>query len=139
MNNIAEKITVKKLLENFEENFGRMLSPFEIEDIQKLVTEEGYSPELINEALRIAIGNGKYFVNYVSGVLRRMKSRGITTVQQLKASEREKQQTKNVELDADFYRFWIAALKLWADDSEEEIADCERKLAELNETGGSHG
>ena len=71
---------LKELINNFEANFGRMLSPFELEDIQKLVKEDGYPVELINEALKISVRNGKLFLNYVVGILVRMRSQGITNV-----------------------------------------------------------
>ena len=62
----------EELIQNFEGNYGRLLSPFEIELVREMVEVEGYAIELVNEALKIAIGNGKFFPNYVSGVLRRM-------------------------------------------------------------------
>ncbi|MEX2805015.1 DnaD domain-containing protein [Streptococcus sp. H31] len=123
---------LKELIDNFESNYGRMLSPFEIEDIQKWVTEDGYTIELINEALRIAIRNGKYFTNYIAGILIRMKSRGITTVQQLKAAEAEKiQSTKTVEVSNEFIQMLIYAAKMWIDEPDAEI----QRLEELKDRG----
>ena len=110
---------LEELINNFEANFGRMLSPFELEDIQKLVKEDGYSVELINEALKIAVRNGKLFLNYVVGILVRMKSQGITNVEQLRVAEQLKQgSSKPVEVDNDFLEMLIAAAELWDDDEE---------------------
>lgn len=108
---------LKELINNFEANFGRMLSPFELEDIQKLVKEDGYSVELINEALKIAVRNGKLFLNYVVGILVRMRSQGITNVEQLRAAEQLKQgSSKPAEVDNNFLEMLIAAAELWDDD-----------------------
>ncbi len=110
---------LKELINNFEANFGRMLSPFELEDIQKLVKEDGYSAELINEALKIAVRNGKLFLNYVVGILVRMRSQGITNVEQLRAAEQLKQEnSKPAEVDNNFLEMLIAAAELWDDDEE---------------------
>ncbi|MBT0947619.1 DnaD domain protein [Streptococcus lutetiensis] len=110
---------LKELINNFEANFGRMLSPFELEDIQKLVKEDGYSVELINEALKISVRNGKLFLNYVVGILVRMRSQGITNVEQLRVAEQLKQgSSKPVEVDNDFLEMLIAAAELWDDDEE---------------------
>lgn len=110
---------LKELINNFEANFGRMLSPFELEDIQKLVKEDGYSVELINEALKIAVRNGKLFLNYVVGILVRMRSQGITNVEQLRAAEQLKQgSSKPAEVDNNFLEMLIAAAELWDDDEE---------------------
>lgn len=110
---------LKELINNFEANFGRMLSPFELEDIQKLVKEDGYSVELINEALKIAVRNGKLFLNYVVGILVRMRSQGITNVEQLRAAEQLKQGSgKPAEVDNNFLEMLIAAAELWDDDEE---------------------
>ena len=110
---------LKDLINNLEANFGGMLSPFELEDIQKLVKEDGYSIELINEALKIAVRNGKLFLNYVVGILVRMRSQGITNVEQLRAAEQVKKgSSKPVEVDNDFLEMLIAAAELWDDDEE---------------------
>lgn len=109
---------LKELINNFEANFGRMLSPFELEDIQKLVKEDGYSIELIDEALKISVRNGKLFLNYVVGILVRMRSQGITNVEQLRAAEHKKGSSKPVEVDNDFLEMLIAAAELWDDDEE---------------------
>lgn len=110
---------LKELINNFEANFGRMLSPFELEDIQKLVKEDGYPVELINEALKISVRNGKLFLNYVVGILVRMRSQGITNVEQLRAAEQLKQgSSKPAEVDNNFLEMLIAAAELWDDDEE---------------------
>ncbi|HHJ9058958.1 TPA: DnaD domain protein, partial [Streptococcus pyogenes] len=47
----------KKLFENFQLTFGRMISPFEIEDIQKWIHEDNMPIEVVNLALREAVEN----------------------------------------------------------------------------------
>ena len=50
---------LKGLVETFQQELGRLLSPFEIEDLEKSLKEDGTSADLIKEALREAVLNGK--------------------------------------------------------------------------------
>nr|WP_231296166.1 DnaD domain protein [Streptococcus equi] len=49
----------KKLFENFQLTFGRMISPFEIEDIQKWIHQDNMPIDVVNLALREAVENNK--------------------------------------------------------------------------------
>lgn len=121
---------MKQLVGHFEENWGRLLSPLEIEELTKLNQEEGYSTELIYEALRIAVKNQKGFVGYVAGVLRRMRAQGIQTPQQLKAAESEKERLRNPKITGDDLNdareAMIAAELMWGDGSKDSLAEIER-------------
>lgn len=66
---------IKELVEDFERELGRMLSPFELEDLQKTIREDKTDPDLVRAALREAVFNGKTNWNlsmrfYVIGVVR---------------------------------------------------------------------
>ena len=50
---------LKDLVETFQQELGRLLTPFEIEDLTKTLKEDGTSADLIKEALREAVLNGK--------------------------------------------------------------------------------
>ena len=50
---------IKTLVEDFERELGRMLSPFELEDLQQTIREDQVDPDLVREALREAVFNGK--------------------------------------------------------------------------------
>ncbi|HHC5105039.1 TPA: DnaD domain protein, partial [Streptococcus pyogenes] len=45
-------MTKKELFENFQKNWMRLLSPFEIEDIDKWIDEDNMPVEVVNEALK---------------------------------------------------------------------------------------
>ena len=46
---------LKDLVETFQQELGRLLTPFEIEDLTKTLKEDGTSADLIKEALREAV------------------------------------------------------------------------------------
>ena len=41
---------LKELVEDFERELGRMLSPFELEDLQKTIREDKTEPDLVRAA-----------------------------------------------------------------------------------------
>ncbi len=81
---------VKALVGDFERELGRLLSPFEIEDLQKTL-QEGVSSELVRAALREAVFNGKTNWKYIQGILRNWRREGITTVGQVEAKQAERE------------------------------------------------
>ncbi|MCR5493104.1 MAG: DnaD domain-containing protein, partial [Streptococcus sp.] len=70
---------LKELVEDFERELGRMLSPFELEDLQKTIREDKTEPDLVRAALREAVFNGKTNWNYINAILRNWRREGITT------------------------------------------------------------
>ena len=73
----------------FEQEFGRPLSPFEIETINIWLDEEEQSPALIKAALREAVLMSKLNFKYIDRILREWKRKGVRTVEQ--AREQGKQ------------------------------------------------
>lgn len=104
---------VKALVADFERELGRLLSPFELEDLQKLVTETKTAPDLIREALKEAVFNGKTNWNYIQAILRNWRKEGISTVRQVDERRREREglSQKEVTLDDDFR----LAMTLWSE------------------------
>lgn len=104
---------IKGLVADFERELGRFLSPFEIEDLQKTITEDHTSVELVRLALREAVFNNKTNWRYIHAILRNWRREGITTPAQVEAkqAEREAQDLKNIELSDDF----LNAMELWKD------------------------
>ncbi|MDU6444829.1 MAG: DnaD domain-containing protein, partial [Streptococcus sp.] len=74
---------IKELVEDFERELGRMLSPFELEDLQKTIREDKTDPDLVRAALREAVFNGKTNWNYINAILRNWRREGITTMRQV--------------------------------------------------------
>ena len=104
---------VKELVDDFERELGRMLSPFELEDLQKTIREDKTDPDLVRAALREAVFNGKTNWNYINAILRNWRREGITTMRQVeeRRKEHEDSKTGKVNVSDDF----LAAMDLWSD------------------------
>ncbi|EJO20722.1 MULTISPECIES: DnaD domain-containing protein [Streptococcus] len=107
------KNQLKDLVETFQQELGRLLTPFEIEDLFKTVKEDGIKADLIKEALREAVFNGKPNWKYIQAILRNWCHEGIQSVAQVEAkrAEREANNPKQVQASADF----LDAMNLWQD------------------------
>ena len=104
---------LKNLVETFQQELGRLLSPFEIEDLEKSLREDGTSADLIKEALREAVLNGKPNWKYIQAILRNWRHEGIKSVAQVEAKRQEREATnpQNVQVSSDFKN----AMDLWKD------------------------
>ena len=104
---------LKDLVEDFERELGRMLSPFELEDLQKTVSDDKTDPDLVRSALREAVFNGKTNWNYIQAILRNWRREGISTLRQVEERRKEREQANpaNVTISDDF----LSAMNLWSD------------------------
>ena len=104
---------LKDLVETFQQELGRLLTPFEIEDLTKTIQDDKTSPELVTAALREAVFNGKANWKYIQAILRNWRREGITTVAQVevKREEREATNPQNITVSDDF----LKAMDLWRD------------------------
>ncbi len=90
-----------------------MLSPFELEDLQKTVSDDKTDPDLVRSALREAVFNGKTNWNYIQAILRNWRREGISTLRQVEERRKEREQANpaNVTVSDDF----LSAMNLWSD------------------------
>lgn len=104
---------LKDLVETFQRELGRLLTPFEIEDLTKTIQDDKTSPELVTAALREAVFNGKANWKYIQAILRNWRCEGITTVSQVEAKREERETTnpQNITVSDDF----LNAMDLWRD------------------------
>ena len=104
---------LKDLVETFQQELGRLLTPFEIEDLTKTIQDDKTNPELVIAALREAVFNGKANWKYIQAILRNWRREGITTVAQVEAKreEREAANPQNITVSDDF----LKAMDLWRD------------------------
>ncbi|MCA1009434.1 DnaD domain-containing protein [Halobacillus halophilus] len=79
----------------FEQEFGRPLSPFEIENINIWLDEEQQSPALIKAALREAVLMSKLNFKYIDRILREWKRKGVHTVEQAREQGKQFRQGGN--------------------------------------------
>lgn len=99
----------------FEQEFGRPLSPFEIETISAWLDEDKIIPSLIKAGLRESVLMGKLNFKYIDRILRNWKQKGIHTVEEARESSknfRNRQvkktyQAKTEKRDTSFYYNWL--------------------------------
>ncbi len=83
-----EKKVSSTLFDTFEKEFGRALSPIEFEIIKGWM-ENDFSEELILLALKEAVYNGVFRLNYIDKILFEWKKKGIKTKQDVNKNNRE--------------------------------------------------
>lgn len=88
----------KQLFENFEKNWGRFLTPFEIEDINKWIDEDNFPVDVVNEALRQTVVFNVKNLHYLNRVLSNWKLNNIMTVEAVKYNEQQRQEQRNQQL-----------------------------------------
>lgn len=125
LNPLWEKIYTEKPVQEsnegtifilFEQEFGRPLSPFEIETINVWLDADKIAPSLIKAGLRESVLMGKLNFKYIDRILRDWKQKGIQTVDDARKSsksfhERQQQakpQTQTTQKrDTSFYYNWL--------------------------------
>lgn len=83
----------ENVLELFQSEFRRLLSGFEIEEINHLLNENDV--DLVKEALKTAINLGKPNIKYIGGILRNWQLNQVTTVEQVQQSQKQHQEKKS--------------------------------------------
>lgn len=86
--------TSENILELFQSEFRRLLSGFEIEEINHLLHENDV--DLVKEALKTAINLGKPNIKYIGGILRNWQLNQVTTVEQVQQSQKQYQEKNQV-------------------------------------------
>lgn len=110
-NKTSDSNRLKDLVGDFERELGRLLSPFELEDLQKTLQEDQTDPDIVRAALREAVFNGKTSWNYINAILRNWRREGVTTLRQIEERKqaREDNQMKDLAISDDFKN----AMNLW--------------------------
>ena len=93
----------ENILELFQSEFRRLLSGFEIEEIKHLLNEN--DAELVKEALKTAINLGKPNIKYIGGILRNWQLNQVTTVEQVRQSEKQYKEKKSEQGAKDEWGF----------------------------------
>ena len=91
--NITTTSNSENILELFQSEFRRLLSGFEIEEINHLLHENDV--DLVKEALKTAINLGKPNIKYIGGILRNWQLNQVTTVEQVQQSQKQYQEKKS--------------------------------------------
>ncbi|WP_018933742.1 DnaD domain-containing protein [Gracilibacillus lacisalsi] len=112
----VEKVDNKvgEVFQKFEREFGRPLSPFEIEMINNWLDEDNHDISLIYTALREAVLMGKINFKYIDRILIEWQKKGIKSSQQAQQSSKSfhsHQQNTSVKkehpYDKSLYYNWL--------------------------------
>ncbi len=99
-NRNQKRVERGQLYQSFEQEFGRSLSPIEIEMISQWLDEDLYSVELINMALREAVLNQAYSLKYMDRILLNWENKNIRTLEQAeRESDRFRDKFRRTEPD----------------------------------------
>lgn len=83
---------------SFEREFGRLLSPIEIEQIQLWLVQDGQNTEIVIEALRRAVLMGKHNFKYIDSILLEWKKNNLQSLNEINSYEtnfKQRQGSKN--------------------------------------------
>lgn len=107
VNKKVTSVEIDDLLNMKRAETGKALSPLQIQELQYML--EDFSPELIHEALKEAVSQGKANFAYIKAILNRWKQDNLLTVELVRnsraAREAKKQQTNQLEPTS--YEDWI--------------------------------
>lgn len=94
-----ETLKLQDLYTLFEQEFGRSLSPIELDTLNMWLDDDHYAPELIQMALKEAVLNQVYSLKYIDRILLSWEKKNITTKAQVLEESKKFRQTKNDQLE----------------------------------------
>ncbi|HFI0237904.1 TPA: DnaD domain protein [Streptococcus suis] len=80
------------IYKSFEAETGKALSPMQMQELQYMLKE--FTPDLILEALREAVSQGKANFAYIDAILRRWKRENLMTVELVRNAKQAREKTK---------------------------------------------
>lgn len=86
-----------KIIEVFENEFARLLSPMEIETVESWT--KSFQNEMIVYALNIAVRNNKKTFGYIEGILKNWKACNYKTLEEVKQNETKREEQENEEIE----------------------------------------
>ena len=93
-----------RICQSFEKEFGRLLSPMEIEQVNLWLTDNEGGTDLIMEALKRAVMMGKHNFKYIDSILLEWQKNNLRTISEVQAYEanfRERQITRSTRRKPD--------------------------------------
>lgn len=85
----------QKIFESIEKEFGRTLSPLEMESISQWIDLDHYTPRVIELALKEAVLNQVYNLKYMDRILRNWEQRNLKMPQQIEDYNRRRTQSSS--------------------------------------------
>ncbi|CCW39592.1 DnaD domain protein [Streptococcus agalactiae] len=102
-NTSKDKTTTNSIFDFIQNEFGRLLSPSEIETINDWLNNLNYQEQIVKEAIKRTKLQGKTNLNYSSGILRNWKDDNITTIEQIEVKEKSR---KSKQEEVSEYDTW---------------------------------
>ncbi len=116
----------KDLYQLFEKEFGRPLSPIELETIGMWIEEDKYGIELIRLALREAVLNQAYSLKYMDRILLAWERKNIKTKEQVMQDQKKrKRQMLEQEITQSTKELPTVPLFNWLDPKNQKEKDAE--------------
>lgn len=110
----------QKLYQMFEQEFGRPLSPIEVETLMMWLHEDKYAPELIQMALKEAVLAQAYSFKYIDRILLSWDKKNIKTKAEAQAETDRFRQNKVAQEDsAEQVHYDPAPMFNWLDSEED--------------------
>lgn len=97
----TKQLNFNELFERFEVQFGRPLTPIEMQTLTQWMDTDHHSPALINAALDEAAAHNKFSFKYIDRILLNWKKRNVQTIDDSKKVSNQyktsKQLTKTIQ------------------------------------------
>lgn len=116
---VISKTTTTNIYDFIEKNYGRTISPLEIEKIDYWLLS--FDEEIIKYAIEISVFNNKKTFNYVEGILRNWKSTGYKTLQEIKDNDNKTNKNNNNLTEEELQNLSEIFEYDWLNDDEEEL------------------
>lgn len=84
----------EEIFKQIQVEFGRTLSPMELQYVNQWIDQDHYSTDLIHLALKEAVVNGKYTLKYMDRILLRWQQSNLTTPQAIEADRQRYEQRR---------------------------------------------
>ncbi|GFH41794.1 DNA replication protein DnaD [Lactococcus hodotermopsidis] len=115
---------ISRLIAAFEPEMPGGLTPINIEELQKWLTEDKFEADLILQALREAALNRKVALPYIRAILRNWRNDGIVTARDVADNREERESYKTNQqtaapLSEEFFSSADALRKAWGFDNAE--------------------
>lgn len=94
------------LYQSFEAEIGRPLSPLQTQDLQYML--EDFNADVILEALKEAVSQGKANFAYIKAILNRWKQNNLMTVELVRNSKANHKGKKQQKKEPQTYEEWVA-------------------------------
>lgn len=101
VNKALSSESLKKVYSTFEKEFGRYLSPIESSKIVQWCSSDGFSSDIILEALERAVLQGALSFKYIDSILKTWDSLQLKTIEEINNYEKQfkqKRKAKNINL-----------------------------------------